>query len=550
MTRKNSYLTATDLFCGAGGSTSGAKKAGFEVKMAVNHWELAVETHNTNHPEADHDCRDVQATQPRRYPSTNILIASPECTNQSNSNGKKKKRDLFFEPDAADERSRATMWDVCRFAEYHDYECIIVENVVEARSWVMWNAWLSAMHAMGYVHKSCYLNSMHFPPCPQSRDRLYVVFWKKGNKAPDLDYKPKAYCDKCSKDVLSYQWWRGERKFGKYGERNQYLYRCCECTEIVEPYYYAAFNVIDWSVPGKRIGDRKKPLVPKTMARVRHGIEKYGRDPLIITNGYSSGIDCRVKRLQDRAFPTQTGDLKNSCLLHPFITNAEHGRIDHNLSLADPMHTQTTAHTSGIVHPFICELNRSGKARSVSGHLSTVLANGNHHALVSNYSPGYVRPIMKQSGTITAHDGHALLSFPGLSTPIMIKNNGQSKSGSINDPLAAVTTKTNHGILSSEALNSFLTYYYSSSKQTSRMTEPMRTVTTQDRAGLVTSNGVNIEDCLYRTLKWHEIRAAMAFAREYVVLGNVKEKVKQLGNAVTPPAMEWLAGQCRKSLES
>ena len=34
---KNSYITATDQFCGAGGSTTGAKAAGVEVKMALNH---------------------------------------------------------------------------------------------------------------------------------------------------------------------------------------------------------------------------------------------------------------------------------------------------------------------------------------------------------------------------------------------------------------------------------------------------------------------------------------------------------------------------------
>lgn len=48
MPRKNTYITATDQFCGAGGSTSGAKAAGVEVKMALNHWKLAIETHNTN----------------------------------------------------------------------------------------------------------------------------------------------------------------------------------------------------------------------------------------------------------------------------------------------------------------------------------------------------------------------------------------------------------------------------------------------------------------------------------------------------------------------
>lgn len=44
------------------------------------------------------------------------------------------------------------------------------------------------------------------------------------------------------------------------------------------------------------------------------------------------------------------------------------------------------------------------------------------------------------------------------------------------------------------------------------------------------------------------VQRAMAFADDYTVLGTSKDKVKQLGNAVTPPAMEWLVQQAVKSL--
>src|SRR3569833_252203 len=133
---KNSYITVTDQFCGAGGSSQGVRNyartvgGGIEVKLAMNHWKLAVETHATNFPEADHDCADISASDPRRYNSTDILITSPECTNHSVSNGKKKPKkqlnmfDKAF-PDEAADRSRATMWDVVRFAEYHKYNIII-----------------------------------------------------------------------------------------------------------------------------------------------------------------------------------------------------------------------------------------------------------------------------------------------------------------------------------------------------------------------------------------------------------------------------------------
>ena len=46
-----SYISVTDQFCGAGGSSLGASAAGTEVVLAMNHWELAIETHNTNFPQ-------------------------------------------------------------------------------------------------------------------------------------------------------------------------------------------------------------------------------------------------------------------------------------------------------------------------------------------------------------------------------------------------------------------------------------------------------------------------------------------------------------------
>ena len=94
---KHSYLTITDQFCGAGGSSQGARRlsrkmgGGLEIVLAMNHWRLAIETHNTNFPQTDHDCADISACDPRRYQSTDILITSPECTNHSLAKGVKRK---------------------------------------------------------------------------------------------------------------------------------------------------------------------------------------------------------------------------------------------------------------------------------------------------------------------------------------------------------------------------------------------------------------------------------------------------------------------------
>ncbi|WP_373399710.1 DNA cytosine methyltransferase [Algoriphagus halophilus] len=365
---KNSYITATDQFCGAGGSSQGARNAGVEVKMALNHWKLAIETHNTNFPDTHHDCTDISACDPRRYPSTNILITSPECTTHSPAGGNRHKKvketmDLFDKGiiDPATERSRATMWDVCRFAEYHNYEIVVVENVVEARTqWVLFEVWLQAMHRLGYNHKCLYLNSMHFWPTPQSRDRMYIVFWKKGNKSPDLDYMPLAYCTCCGKDVHAVQTWKNsQKKFGKY--KFQYVYSCPVDGTVVEPYYYAAFNAIDWSDLGQRIGDRKKPLSEKTVARIQWGLDKYGNDPLLIQTRQTSGLNGRVKSVFEKPIGTQCAELSHA-IASPFVINTENGsQLKTAKSSLETFGTQTTAQAAGIVTPWIIEMNRTGK---------------------------------------------------------------------------------------------------------------------------------------------------------------------------------------------
>ena len=100
---------------------------------------------------------------PGYFPRTDILWASPECTNDSVAKGVKRQRAedaaLFdFDgtrplPDEAATRSRATMWDVPRFAEYHRYKAIIIENVVDAFRWVPFEQWLAVMAAYGYKHQ-------------------------------------------------------------------------------------------------------------------------------------------------------------------------------------------------------------------------------------------------------------------------------------------------------------------------------------------------------------------------------------------------------------
>lgn len=66
------------------------------------------------------------------------------------------------------------------------------------------------------------------------------------------------------------------RDMGRY--RQQYVYRCPHVTcrnALVEPSVLPAAVAVDWSRPGTPIGARPGGLSPKTLARIRAGLDRY-----------------------------------------------------------------------------------------------------------------------------------------------------------------------------------------------------------------------------------------------------------------------------------
>lgn len=572
-----SVPTYSDYFCGFGGSSQGARKLGLNIRMAANHWDLAVATHAMNFPEADHDQADISGTDPRRHPTTTIAWFSPECTNHSMAKGKKRQQATvqmaFGEetpplPDAAAERSRATMWDVPRFAEYHRYRYIVVENVVDARYWIMWDAWLQAMTAMEYEHEVVYLNSMHAgspvaAPAPQSRDRMYVVFWQRGERKPDLAITPPAWCGHCDREVEARQSWKKPlHRWGRY--RAQYVYRCPSCLSVVEPYTLPAASAIDWQVPGQRIGDRAKPLAPKTIARIEAGLRRYGRpmhleaagntydaadprhpqhgqpqaymrawpadtEPLRTLHNTASkallvpveGRDGKDARSALEVLRTMTTRNETGLAVPPMLVPAGGTWRDRATTVLDPMGTRTTRETDGIVvPPFIAELRGGGsKHRPTSQPLATLTASGTHHGLVQ---PPQHALIMRNNGS---------------------KGAGGEMSTPANEPLRTLTTTGHQSLITWQAL-----YGYDGGALRD-LALPMPTQTTVLGDGLLTGTGLpDVEDCLFRMLEPAEIGRGMAFEDDYQVLGNKREQVRGYGNAVTPCAGSLLLGRVVEAL--
>lgn len=570
-------LTVTDLFCGAGGSSSGLVDAGYRVVIAANHWPRAIESHQLNHPETEHAQADISQVDPRYFPRTDVLWASPECTNHSIAKGVKRQQALneaLFEldgtrplEDAAANRSRATMWDVPRFAEVHKYRAIIIENVVDAYRWIMFPAWLQAMELLGYRHEIVYLNSMHAQsgglPAPQSRDRMYIVFWRAdGKRRPDLGRwtRPVAVCAEHG-EIRAIQSFKKAERWGRY--RAQYVYRCPKCGIAVEPGWLPALSVIDWSIPAPRIGDREKPLAEKTRERIRKGIERYWR-PLVVEahgNAYDStdpkhpqhGTDNGYVRAwpAEEALRTLHGSATKGVAVPPFLSQfrerdrnipvtdalptvvadgANHALIVNHVSGADASRTTSAGEAlpsivAGGLHAslVIPVEGREGKLAAPSTDpLRTQSTRAETALLVPLRNHGVTKPAMQPIDTVSAEGNHHAL---------VLTNNQSNRARPATEPLPTATTATTHALL--------MRNNHGGAEMSTPVDEPMRTLTTGGHQSLIDPTepiSLDVDDAGFRMLEPHEIQLGMGFARDYVLLGTKREKVKQAGNAVTPPA--------------
>lgn len=497
--------TVTDLFCGAGGSSLGATGAGATLVMAANHWQTAIDVHQANFPDAGHDCADISQADPRRYPRTDILLASPECTNHSQARGVSRKRQdptLWDAPDPAAERSRATMWDVVRFAEQMHYTAIVVENVVEATKWVLWPAWWQAMTDLGYVGRVLSHNSMHHT-VPQSRDRIYVVWLRPGVEV-DLELELTAHCPRCDQARTVRQAWKNGRTVGRY--RQQWVWSCTSCGAVCEPATEPAARIIDWDLDCPRIGDRKRPLAKNTRNRILAGLQRYGWAP--ITTSGAGNVHERTPGNRARG-------------------------VD------EPLATQQTTATTALATPptFVVPMRRNGRATPTDRPVPTVAANGNHHGLiVSPYGvdarPARVTTTDEPLGTLATTQRPALL---------MRNNTGQGEMVTpVDEPARTMTTAGHQSLL----------VPYNRTGQAQPVDEPTPTMTTRDRAALVNVEQI-VDDCGFRMLEPYEVAAAMAFPDQYIPRDlPKKDQVKLAGNAVTPPVMTWIVGRILQGLEA
>lgn len=161
-------IRALVLFCGAGGSSWGAREAGIEIVAGFDLWNLAGKTHKANFPESEFiegRLEDLDLAElVRKFGRIDLIIASPECTSHSPAKGNKPRS----------EHSKDTAFQVVRFAKAFQARWLVIENVVGMRRWSRYAEFKNALSELGYKLHEEILNAATFGVA-QSRRRLFLV---------------------------------------------------------------------------------------------------------------------------------------------------------------------------------------------------------------------------------------------------------------------------------------------------------------------------------------------------------------------------------------
>lgn len=542
--------------------------------------------HNLNHPDTDHAAKDLHEEDPRFFPTTDIAWFSPECTKWSQANGTELpaiEEGLFEDPlsSEAAHRSRLLMFDCLRFIEFHRYRAVIIENVVDiatqAKYRMAWYEWRQQLRALGYRFRVVSLNSMHAQtygaPAPQSRDRIYIVAWREGERAPDLDriLRPKAYCTKCARVIESTQAWKPGKTVGRY--RQQYIYIHGTCGTPVEPAWLPAAAAIDWTIPGERVGTR---LAEKTRLRIAHGIARYW-GPLTLEAAGNTYDAADAKHPQHgnpnayyRAWPV------NETLRALHTSNSKalavpmEGRDGKQaLPVSQPMRTQTTRQETGFARPpFMTEMYGTSTARPITEPAGAFTAGGNHHGVVT--AAGGAGSCWASNRPRTAACGEpdrgdafngvycrcerGIPGIDGRTQALVAPYYGNATHAKpVDEPVGTLTTVDRYALVHRN--NS------GGAEMTTPVHEELRTLTTAGHQSLIQAGTRTgrprvspadlktalelVPEVLFRMFQPHEVAAGMAFPGDYrwdvinpstgKLAGN-RDLVKMAGNAVTPPA--------------
>jgi DNA (cytosine-5)-methyltransferase 1 len=271
-----------------------------------------------------------------------------------------------------------------------------------------------------------------------------------------------------------------------------------------------AREIIDWSLRGESVFNRRRPLAPRTLDRIEAGLRKFGGEPFIAV--------LRGTR------PAQSGSWAKS--------------------VTDPLGTISAGGIhAAICEPFILGQQSGGSPRGVSQPMTTICTESRGIALIQpfivQFQGGENRKALRTHTVEQPLPTQPTENRFGLCQPFVLnvahEGANASRVRSVEDPLPTIPA----GHRGEVALcQPFLTKYNGTGVGVKPVDEPMDTITAKDRFALVEPGRLDI---YFRMRQPHELAAAMGFDG-YEFAGTKTDQVRQIGNAVAVRTAEALCG--------
>lgn len=567
-------LLYIDLFCGAGGTSTGVESARVNGKKSakviacVNHDANAIASHAANHPEALHFTEDIRTLElsplvehvlkmRALYPDAFVVLwASLECTNFSKAKG--------GQPRDADSRTLAE--HLFRYIEAITPDYIQIENVVEFMAWGdmdengkpismdkgrLYRKWVNDVKRYGYRFDHRILNAADYGAYT-SRLRFFGIFAKKGLPIvfPEPTHAKEAQ----------------HTLFGSLAK------------------WKPVKEVLDFIDEGISIFGRSKPLSEKTLERIYAGLIKFvagGKDAFL--SRYNTvrpqdtckSIDepCGVLTTENRFAKIQCHFLSKYFSGHPESKNisvdgpahtikckdnhalvtsdflaAYYGNGDNVHSTEAPSPTVTTKDRLSLISPFFMNYYTGGGQLSEVGQPCPAVTTVPKQRLVFiDQQFGQSRPACTDQplGAITTNPKYALVNC----SPWVMNTNFSNVGSSIEQPAQTITANRKwHYLMNPQFQSAGASVdkpcftliakmdkrppYLVATESGQMAIEVYETDTPMTRKIKEFMALYEIVDIKMRMLKIPELKKIMGFPENYVLVGTQAEQKKFIGNAV------------------
>lgn len=513
-------LLYIDLFCGAGGTSTGVERARLNgdkcahVIACVNHDPNAIASHAANHPNALHFTEDIRTldllplvnhviNERNKYRSSKVVLwASLECTNFSKAKG--------GQPRDADSRTLAE--HLFRYIDALQPDYIYIENVEEFMCWGdldengkpisrdegrLYMQWVNNVRKRGYDFEHRLLNAANYG-ARTSRTRFFGIFAAHGLPIvfPEATHSKDAAPDLFGSGLKP---WNPVR------------------------------DVLELDNEGESIFTREKPLVDRTLERIYAGLIKFvagGKDAFIVKyNSWSKGGRYVAPGI-DEPCPTVAVQNRLGLAKVQFLSKQFGGEpYDKNISIEEPAGAITCKdHHALVGAQFLDAHYGNGFSRSIDEPAPTMTCKDRFSLVTSRfmdmqYGNGTAADINDPAPTVTAVPKMKLVS---VEQPQFLMNPSyRSKGGSIDAPsftIVARMDKTPPYLITTKQGETAIVIYKSDSPAMQRIKEFMAIY--------------GIVDIKMRMLNVGELKRIMGFGSDYTLIGTQTEQKKYIGNAV------------------